>query len=160
MIIKIYTMRKMMGILILSTFFLSANSQSTDNIYGGAENGIVGKIADEYRVTPNGQFCYDIPIATVSGTGGMTPKLSISYNSGNGNGLFGYGFDLKGLSTITRAPRNLYNDNQADVVRFTDADRTEQNLTVSLKLLRPEVQAILLNSLFIQRMVLSVSMNL
>lgn len=112
-----------MGILILSTFFLSANSQSTDNIYGGAENGIVGKIADEYRVTPNGQFCYDIPIATVSGTGGMTPKLSISYNSGNGNGLFGYGFDLKGLSTITRAPRNLYNDNQADVVRFTDADR-------------------------------------
>ena len=98
-------------------------AQSTDKLTGGRENGLVGSIPCSYRVTSNGQFVYDIPLSLVTGTGGMSPKLSISYNSSNGNGLVGYGFDLAGLSVISRSPRNLFNDGIADIVRFTSQDR-------------------------------------
>ena len=86
-------------------------------------NVVVGKIADSYEVSSCGQFTYSIPIAVATGTGGMMPNLSITYNSSNHNGLFGYGFDLQGLSIISRAPRNLFNDGYADIIRFNSSDR-------------------------------------
>lgn len=109
----------------LALFLVSLNvhAQIADNIHGGTEGGIVGKIPGKHDVTPNGQFTYEIPISIPSGIGGIEPKLTIAYNSGNGNGLLGYGFDLKGLSVISRAPRNLFNDNISDVIRFDKNDR-------------------------------------
>ena len=95
----------------------------SDYIYGGSANGIVGKINDEFNVTPNGQFNYEIPIPTVAGTGGMAPKLSIVYDSSTKDGLFGYGFDLAGLSMISRAPRNVHDDGIAGYVSFGSNDR-------------------------------------
>ena len=84
---------------------------------------VVGKIADSYDVTPNGQFHYEMPVSVASGTGGMFPHLSIVYDSSKGNGLLGYGFELSGISLINRAPRNLYRDGKADVIRFDANDR-------------------------------------
>ncbi len=89
----------------------------------GDEGAVVGKVADSHSVTDNGQFTYTMPIAVASGTGGMSPKLSIAYGSTNGVGLLGYGFDLHGLSAISRAPRNLFNDGKADIIRFGASDR-------------------------------------
>ena len=89
----------------------------------GDDGVVVGKVADSHAVTDNGQFTYTMPIAVASGTGGMSPKLSIAYGSSNGTGLLGYGFDLHGLSTISRAPRNLFNDGKADIIRFGAHDR-------------------------------------
>lgn len=88
-----------------------------------AADDVVGKIADEFAVTPNGQVSYEIPIPVPSGTGGISPKLSITYSSSNKTGLCGYGFDLTGLSMISRVPQNMYNDNCAGVVTFTSEDR-------------------------------------
>lgn len=114
---------KFIILLFVVSFGIKAQALSSDNVHGGVENGLVGKIDDEQEVTLNGQFHYEIPISTVSGSGGMTPQLSISYNSSNGNGLCGFGFDLTGLSVISRAPENLFRDGDADVVRFDDTDR-------------------------------------
>lgn len=86
-------------------------------------NEKVGKIADSYEITPNGQFHYEMPIAAASGTGGMSPQLSIVYESSKGNCLFGHGFDLSGISLISRAPRNLYRDGKADIIHFDNCDR-------------------------------------
>lgn len=118
-------MRYIFSIFLLFAMSVCASAKATqaDNINGSSADGIVGKIADEFKVTPNGQFNYEIPISTVSGTGGMTPQLSITYNSANRNGLLGYGFDLSGLSQISRAPENLYRDGKADVIRFDSSDR-------------------------------------
>ena len=118
-------MKYILKILLLFTAVIDASGQEvqSDNIQGGSSNGIVGKITDKFNVTPNGQFNYEIPIAAVSGTGGIVPQLSITYNSGNKSGLFGYGFDLTGLSQISRAPENLYRDGKADVIRFDGSDR-------------------------------------
>ena len=110
-------------LLIFVTTNISGQTTPSDNIHGGSSNGIVGKVSDEYDVTPNGQFHYNVPLTVVSGTGGMSPKLSITFNSSNGRGLLGYGFDLTGLSMICRAPQNLYRDGKADVIRFSSADR-------------------------------------
>lgn len=110
-------------LFVLMLMSLFSFSQSIDELHGGAKGGLVGKTSGSYNVTHNGQFCYEIPISVLSGTGGLAPKLSISYNSGNSDGLLGYGFDLKGLSMISRAPRNLFNDGISDVIRFDVSDR-------------------------------------
>lgn len=84
---------------------------------------IVGKTNDRLSVSPNGQLAYEIPVETVSGTGGMAPCLSVTASSSGGTGLFGGKCDLIGISRISRAPRNLYRDGKADVVRFNASDR-------------------------------------
>lgn len=83
----------------------------------------VGKTADSYEITPNGQFHYEMPISVVSGTGGISPQLSIVYDSSKGDCLLGRGFDLSGISLISRAPRNLYRDGKADIIHFDESDR-------------------------------------
>ena len=82
----------------------------------------VGKIEDNFSITPMGQVDYEIPIPVVPGTGGVAPKLSIVYNSSKKIGLLGYGFDLAGLSIISRAPSNRFNDGVAGVVNFSETD--------------------------------------
>ena len=65
---------------------------------GGAIRGIGEKFAAN-PVTGTGSF--SVPIAVSPGRGGFAPELSLSYNSGAGNGLFGWGFGLS-LPAITR----------------------------------------------------------
>lgn len=86
-------------------------------------NVTVGKIEDEFSVSPMGQACYEIPIPVLSGTGGLAPQLSITYNSSNKGGLFGYGFDLSGLSIISRVPQNRFTDHKAGFVNFSSEDK-------------------------------------
>ncbi len=57
-----------------------------------------------------------MPIATSPGRGGFAPQLSLSYDSGAGNGPFGFGWSLA-LLAITRKTDNglpRYRDWSAD----------------------------------------------
>jgi len=65
---------------------------------GGAIRGIGEKFAAN-PVTGTGSMT--IPIATSPGRSGFGPQLSLSYDSGSGNGPFGLGWNLS-LPTITR----------------------------------------------------------
>ena len=94
----------------------------TDKEHGGTENGVVGKINDEINVSPTGQLSYEIPIPALTGTGGMKPNLSVCYNSSTKNGLAGYGFDLTGLSIISRIPSDRFHDGIATAIDFTRND--------------------------------------
>ena len=120
-------MNKIIKLILLFNIFALSEAVGqevlSDNIRGGAQGGLVGTIADSYDITPNGQFSYTMPIKVPYGSGGMMPQLSISYNSANKVGLAGYGFDLTGISVISRSPQNLHRDGKADVVRFTSNDR-------------------------------------
>lgn len=84
---------------------------------------VVGKTEDNFSVAPTGQACYEIPVPVTPGTGGMVPSLTIAYNSSSKRGLLGYGFDLYGLSAISRAPRSRALDGVAGYVSFTADDR-------------------------------------
>lgn len=65
---------------------------------GGAIRGIGEKFAAN-SVTGTGSMT--VPIATSPGRNGFGPQLSLSYDSGSGNGPFGFGWNLP-LPSITR----------------------------------------------------------
>src|SRR5262245_26809499 len=80
---------------------------------GGAIRGIGEKFAAN-PATGTGSII--VPIATSPGRSGFGPKLSLSYDSGAGNGPFGFGYTLS-LPSITRKtakglPRYLDGQNQ------------------------------------------------
>lgn len=82
----------------------------------------VGTIVGEFNVSPMGAAVYDIPIKVPSGTNGVEPNLSISYNSQSTNGILGFGWSLNGISSISRTPSNLYLDNIKREIKLTDYD--------------------------------------
>src|SRR5213596_3195737 len=65
---------------------------------GGAIRGIGEKFAAN-PVTGTGSM--SVPIATSPGRSGFGPQLSLAYDSGAGNGMFGMGWSLS-LPAITR----------------------------------------------------------
>src|SRR5512145_1994489 len=65
---------------------------------GGAIRGI----GEKFAANPvTGTASMTVPIATSPGRSGFGPELSLSYDSGAGNGLFGFGWSLS-LPSITR----------------------------------------------------------
>src|SRR5215467_9527160 len=65
---------------------------------GGAIRGI----GEKFAVNPvTGTGSMSVPIATSPGRSGFGPQLSLSYDSGAGNGPFGFGWSLS-LPSITR----------------------------------------------------------
>ena len=72
----------------------------------------------------SGTVSYSVPLKTLPGRNGFAPELSISYNSGNGNGSFGLGWKLdfpyiqrqtdKGLPYYTEYPTPDGIDNDSD----------------------------------------------
>src|SRR2546422_9037179 len=65
---------------------------------GGAIRGM----GEKFAANPvPGTGSMTVPIATSPGRSGFGPQLSLSYDSGAGNGPFGFGWNLS-LPTITR----------------------------------------------------------
>lgn len=83
----------------------------------------VGSTNGGFDVSPTGGATYQIPIFTPPGTAGMQPQISIAYNSQSGNGLLGMGWNITGLSAITRVPKNYYFDNMAGGISLTSEDQ-------------------------------------
>lgn len=110
-------------LLASSIYSFSQTVPYPNNINGGSSNGIVGRIDDSFEVNLNGVVNYEIPINVPSGTGGMTPQLSLTYSSTQSDGLLGSGFELTGLSVINRAPSNLHTDGRPGFVNFTNSDK-------------------------------------
>ncbi|WP_281309692.1 RHS repeat-associated core domain-containing protein [Flavobacterium flavigenum] len=104
------------SILFLSfTFFLSAQTNPTGS---SQETGVT---AGDLSVTLTGGASYNIPIAVPPGINGVEPQISLSYNSQGGHGLAGYGWEISGISKITRIPKTKFHDGKIKAVdRFDD----------------------------------------
>jgi RHS repeat-associated protein len=89
---------------------------------GGAIRGIGEKFAAN-PVTGTGSM--SVPIATSPGRSGFGPQLSLSYDSGAGNGPFGFGWSLS-LPSITRktgkALPRYWDANESDVFILSGAE--------------------------------------
>ena len=110
--------------LIFASLFLYG--QETDitlpsGEFGGfnaQDDGVVGAIGGTVDVSAMGGGIYSIPIIVPEGINGIQPKLSISYNSQSGNGLMGWGWNLGGLSAITRTGQCMFYDDTITNVDF------------------------------------------
>ena len=80
-------------------------STSTSSTYD------VGTPKGALSVNNSGAAVYSIDISAPNG-GSLTPSIGVSYNSQSGNGLAGFGFNITGLSCITRGCKDLYHDKQ------------------------------------------------
>lgn len=73
----------------------------------------VGSPQGSFNVSPLGGATYTVGIEAPQGLPGMQPSVALVYNSQAGNGIAGYGFNLSGVSVITRGPRTVYHDGKA-----------------------------------------------
>ncbi len=65
----------------------------------------VGATDGDFRVDESGAATYNIAIMTVPGAGGFAPQMGLSYSSAAGDGVMGVGWNIAGLSAITRCRR-------------------------------------------------------
>jgi RHS repeat-associated protein len=83
----------------------------------------VGAIAGEFRVDEGGQANYSVPIYTPVGVAGISPPISLNYNSGSGNGFMGVGWHLNVVSAISRCAQSIEVDGKYGSVNFDSEDR-------------------------------------
>src|ERR1041385_5680456 len=89
---------------------------------GGAIRGIGEKFSAN-PVTGTGSMT--VPIATSPGRSGFGPQLSLSYDSGAGNGPFGFGWDVSSSANTRKTDKGLprYDDaNESDVFLLSRAE--------------------------------------
>ena len=93
--------------------------------FGGpaiTDDGVVGTIGGAFSVSQSGAANYTIPFKLPEGINGIKPSLSINYSSQGGNSFLGYGWNLAGLSAITRTGSNLFNDGISRNIRYDHLD--------------------------------------
>lgn len=98
------------------------NPADNQNYYSVNPNLEVGVTQGVHQVDNIGGFNYNIPIVCSPGTAGIEPKLSITYNSNGGNGWLGLGFNLSGISAITRTGKTAFYDGQNGGINFNSSD--------------------------------------
>ncbi|WGH75910.1 RHS repeat-associated core domain-containing protein [Tenacibaculum tangerinum] len=79
-----------------------------------------GSTAGSLSVSLTGAASYSIPVMVPPGIKDVAPTIGISYTSQGANGLAGWGWNISGLSTISRVPATKYYDNKHDGVDFLD----------------------------------------
>jgi RHS repeat-associated protein len=89
---------------------------------GGAIHGI----GEKYATNPvNGTASLKVPVTISPGRGAITPEISLSYDSGAGNGIFGLGWhaDLPSITRKTDRGLPRYADSaDSDVFQFAGAE--------------------------------------
>jgi RHS repeat-associated protein len=86
------------------------------------DKGVVGSIAGVFNVSDMGQATYTIPINTPDDFKGLKPSLAVTYTSQSTNGLLGIGWNIAGISSISRTGSTLYHDNVTKGIKFDDTD--------------------------------------
>ena len=75
------------------------------------------------EVNTMGAATLNHPILSAPGHGAVSPQVTVAYNSMAGNGVVGYGFNISGLSVITRVPGDIYHDGAATRIVHGSADK-------------------------------------
>src|SRR5882672_11320706 len=105
---------KRLAFFAVGIFFLSSAT---------AQTTVAGAMPGSFRVTETGAAEYRIAIQVPPGIAGMEPRLALVYNSQAGNGLLGVGWNLEGLSSITRCPRTMAQDGVRGAINYDWNDR-------------------------------------
>src|SRR5918999_1010442 len=97
---------------------MEAAAQSAPSVSMPKGGGAIRGIGEKFSANPvTGTGSLAIPIATPAGRSGFGPALSLSYDTGNGNGPFGFGWSL-GLPAISRKTDDA-------LPRYLDAEESD-----------------------------------
>lgn len=83
----------------------------------------VGIIGGQFRVDESGGTNYNVPLKLPSAPGGMQPPVAINYASNRGNGIMGVGWNIAGLSSITRCRQSTESHGAEAPINLTSQDR-------------------------------------
>ena len=83
----------------------------------------VGNTPAQLSVSLTGAATYSVPFALPPGIKNVMPKLGLTFNSQGGNGLAGWGWNVSGLSSITRISSTKFHDGVIDPVDGDGLDR-------------------------------------
>lgn len=99
------------------------NSKTKSSTSAKSSSSGIGETPGSLSVSLSGGANYDIPIAVPPGVNGIMPEISLTYNSQVGDGIAGYGWNISGISTISRIPSSKHHDNHIDGVDIDELDR-------------------------------------
>ncbi|WP_299268143.1 SpvB/TcaC N-terminal domain-containing protein [uncultured Psychrosphaera sp.] len=92
---------------------------TADIIKASAEFGVT---AGQFRVSESGAATYSIPFNLPAGIAGVKPEFGLAYSSQSGEGLAGMGWNLQGLSAITRCANSKLLDGYNKPVSYDITD--------------------------------------
>ncbi len=90
---------------------------------GSGSSSSAGRMVGDFNVSLSGAATYNVPINLPPGIKDIAPTLGLAFSSQASNGLAGWGWNVSGLSTITRVPSTEYHDGIVDGVDFDSYDR-------------------------------------
>jgi hypothetical protein len=112
-------MKKLYFTLLFLFFTLISSSQSPPT----GSSTEIGVTDGQLSVSLTGAATYAVPIAVPPGINGVVPQVALVFNSQAGNGIAGYGWNISGVSSITRIASTKYHDGVIDPVDFDNLDR-------------------------------------
>jgi hypothetical protein len=81
----------------------------------------VGSTSGDLQVS--GVASYNVPLNVPKGSAGLQPSLSLNYTSTYNDGLMGIGWNMGGLSSISRVNQNLYFETQSNPIKGDLTDK-------------------------------------
>lgn len=69
-----------------------------------------------------GQLQFTLPIALPPGVKNVAPEVNLVYNSGSSNGVAGYGWNMSGITSISRVGKNIDKDGEMKGVQLDYSD--------------------------------------
>ena len=74
------------------------------------------------EVNGGGQLQYTLPIALPPGVKSVAPQVNLGYTSGTGNGIAGYGWNISGITSITRMSKTIEKDGEVRGIQLNNSD--------------------------------------
>lgn len=82
----------------------------------------VGEIPIKSGTSQSGAKTYEVPIQVPPGMNGLTPSISLTYNSQSGTFIMGEGWSLSGVPMISRSGKTRYYDNMSEGITMNNTD--------------------------------------
>ena len=101
----------------------SAGPAISKMLQATAEGVDAGRTSGAIDVSSTGGAMYNVPIVLPAGLGISVPQLALSYNSQGGNGIAGYGWNVTGISSISRIPATTFHDQRMGGINLDQNDR-------------------------------------
>lgn len=74
------------------------------------------------EVAGGGQLQFSLPIALPPGVKSVAPQINLVYSSDSGNGIAGYGWNLSGITSISRTGKNINKDGEVKSIQIDYSD--------------------------------------